>query len=120
LGIPTRTSPHTQENTDTIEKTNEAADRITVGGDVQRAKLINRVPPYYPEGARKYRITGTVRIHAIIDKQGFVSEMSYVDGPCILAEAAFRAVAQWRFKPTMLRGVPIEVDSTFDVKFNIR
>jgi TonB family protein len=94
--------------------------RIQEGSDVPTAKLINRVVPVYPQEARQRGIQGTVRIHAVISRQGDVFEMRWESGPCILAEPAFRAVAKWRFEPTTLNGIPVEVETTFNVNFNMR
>ena len=93
--------------------------RITKGGDVAMATATHRVPPEYPESARRQQIQGTVRVHTIIDKDGKVIETKYVSGPPELAQAAMDAVKQWRFKPTLLQGVPIQVECVFDLNFQL-
>jgi len=97
-----------------------APTRLAVGGDVQQAKLINKVIPIYPPIARQMRIQGTVRLHAIISKDGHVIELTYVSGPPQLIQAARDAVIQWRFSPTLLNGVPVEVECVFEVTFNMQ
>jgi protein TonB len=95
------------------------ASRIRQGGSVQAALLINRVQPVYPPLARQTRISGTVRLHAIISKQGSVESLEVLSGHPLLVRAAMDAVQQWRYKPTLLNGEPVEVDTTIDVIFSL-
>src|SRR5271168_267688 len=93
--------------------------RIRQGGNVQAAKLINRVTPNYPPLARQTRISGTVRLHAIIGKDGSVQQLEVMSGHPLLVQSALDAVRQWRYQPTLLNGVPVEVDTTIDVIFTL-
>jgi periplasmic protein TonB len=93
--------------------------RIRQGGAVQAAKLVNRVQPQYPPLARQTRISGTVRLHAIISKDGSVQQLEVVSGHPLLVQAALDAVRQWRYQPTTLNGEPVEVDTTIDVIFSL-
>jgi periplasmic protein TonB len=93
--------------------------RIKQGGNVQQAKLINQVRPAYPPLARQTRISGTVRLHAIIGKDGSVESLTLESGHPLLVQAALDAVKQWRYQPTLLNGVPVEVDTTIDVIFTL-
>jgi periplasmic protein TonB len=95
------------------------ASRIRQGGSVQAALLINRVQPVYPPLARQTRISGTVRLHAIISKSGSVESLEVLSGHPLLVRAAMDAVQQWRYKPTLLNGEPVEVDTTIDVIFSL-
>ncbi len=119
LGLPRRAGSQTQGDSIDGAQTSKFPDRVQVAGDIQKAKLIHAVQPIYPSEARQNHISGTIQIHAIISKQGTVSEMSLVSGPCILAEPAFKAVAQWRFTPTIFQGIPVEVECKFDVNFKM-
>jgi protein TonB len=93
--------------------------RITRGGNVQAAMLINRVTPMYPPLARQTRISGTVRLHALIAKDGTVQQLEVISGHPLLVQAALDAVKQWRYRPTLLNGEPVEVDTTIDVIFTL-
>ena len=93
--------------------------RVTVSMRVQAAKLIKKVAPAYPEKARNERISGTVKIHAIIDKDGQISKINGVRGVCSLAESAVAAVRQWRYQPTLLNGNPVEIDTEIDVIYSL-
>lgn len=93
--------------------------RIRQGGNVQAALLVNKVQPMYPPLARQTRISGTVRLHAIIAKDGSVQSLSVESGHPLLIQAALDAVRQWRYKPTLLNGEPVEVETTIDVIFSL-
>jgi periplasmic protein TonB len=92
---------------------------LRVGGSVQAARIINRVQPVYPPLARQTRINGTVRLHAIISKDGTIIQLEVISGHPLLQQAALDAVRQWRYQPTLLNGEPVEVDTTIDVIFTL-
>ncbi len=92
---------------------------LRVGGNVQAARIINRVQPVYPALARQTRISGTVRLHAIIGKDGTIQQLEVMNGHPLLQQAALDAVRQWRYQPTLLNGEPVEVDTTIDVIFSL-
>ncbi len=91
--------------------------RIQQGGTIQAARIINQTRPIYPVLAIQARIQGNVVLHAIIDKQGLVSELQVISGDPRLVKAALDAVTQWRYQPTSLNGQPVEVDTTITVSF---
>jgi periplasmic protein TonB len=93
--------------------------RIRQGGNVQAAKLVNKVQPQYPPLARQTRISGTVRLHAIIGKDGSVQSLTLESGHPLLVQSALDAVRQWRYQPTLLNGEAVEVDTTIDVIFSL-
>lgn len=93
--------------------------RIRVGGNVEQAALVHQVMPQYPQIAKTAHISGTVILHAIIAKDGTVQELQYISGPPLLMRAAMDAVRQWRYKPTLLNGDPVEVDTTISVVFTL-
>src|SRR6266436_6723738 len=92
---------------------------LKVGGNVQAARIINRVQPVYPALARQTRISGTVRLHAIIGKDGTIQQLEVMNGHPLLQQSALDAVRQWRYQPTLLNGDPVEVDTTIDVIFSL-
>jgi periplasmic protein TonB len=96
-----------------------AVTRTRVGGAVQAAKLVNKVQPMYPPLARQTRISGTVKLHAIIGKAGTVEQLQVVSGHPLLVQSALDAVKQWRYQPTLLNGEPVEVDTEIDVIFSL-
>ena len=89
-------------------------------GTVDAPELIHRVNPEYPKKARKQRIEGTVRMYAIIGKDGVPHDLMLVKGDPLLSEAAFKAVQQWRYRSGSLSGVPVELDVIVDVFFQLK
>jgi periplasmic protein TonB len=96
-----------------------APTRIKQGGNVTAASIITQTHPVYPALARQARIQGNVVLHAIIDKDGKVAQLEVVTGHPLLVQAALDAVKQWRYKPTLLNGDPVEVDTTITVTFTM-
>jgi len=93
--------------------------RIRVGGQVESAKLIFRPTPEYPQLAKMARIQGTVRLEAIISKDGTIQDLKVVSGHPLLVKAALEAVQRWRYQPTLLNGEPVEVVTEVDVNFTL-
>ena len=93
--------------------------RVRVGGNVQQANLIRQVKPPYPPLAKQARIQGTVVLEAVISKQGSVENLRVISGHPLLIQAALDAVKQWKYKPTLLNGEPVEVVTTVTVNFNL-
>jgi protein TonB len=73
----------------------------------------------YPPLARQARIQGTVRLQAIIAKDGTIQSLEVVSGHPLLVQSALDAVRQWRYQPTLLNGEPVEVSTTVDVIFTL-
>ncbi len=96
-----------------------APSRIRVGGNVAQANLIHEVTPQYPAIAKTAHIQGTILLHAIIGKDGTVQNLQYISGPPLLMQSAMDAVRQWRYKPTLLNGDPVDVDTTISVVFTL-
>jgi TonB family protein len=91
--------------------------RIKVSHTVQAASIVHYVLPDYPETAKAAHIVGTVVLHAIVAKDGSIQSVEYVSGPKVLQTASMNAVKQWRYRPTLLDGQPVEVDTTIEVMF---
>lgn len=81
------------------------------------AMLLNKVIPEYPNIARLAGITGDVKLHAIIAKDGTVQSLTVTSGPDMLREAALKAVAQWKYRPYYLNGEAVEVETVITVSF---
>ena len=95
--------------------------RIRLGGDIQAPKLLNKVQPLYPTAAKTAGIQGTVILHAIIGMEGNPLSLRVMNGQIDpeLTRAAVEAVSKWRYRPTLLDGAPIEVDTTIMVNFKL-
>jgi TonB family protein len=81
--------------------------------------LLQRVEPDYPEAAREQNIQGTVVLQVHIAADGGVQDVQVVSGPPVLAEASTDAVKQWKFKPRMVKGSPVEMQTTITLKFRL-
>jgi protein TonB len=97
-----------------------APQRIRVGGNVQQAKLISQPKPVYPALAKQARIQGTVRLNAIIGKDGLIANLQVASGHPLLVPAALEAVRQWQYGPTLLNGETVEVVTQIDVIFTLQ
>jgi TonB family protein len=94
--------------------------RIRIGGNVAAAKLVQQVAPVYPAEARKNKVSGTVQLHVVLDREGRVIRIDVVSGPPELVDAPVNAVRQWRYQPTLLNGDPVEVDTLISVQFTLK
>ncbi len=99
--------------------TPQAPKRIRVGGQVESARLIFQPKPEYPPLAKMARIQGTVRLDAIISKDGTIQDLKVISGHPLLVKAAMEAVQRWRYQPTMLNGDAVEVATEIDVNFTL-
>ena len=81
--------------------------------------MIKKVQPQYPPLAKSARVQGTVEFTAVISKEGKIENLKLVRGHPLLVNAAKEAVLQWRYKPTMLNGEPVEVVTDIIVNFTL-
>ena len=91
--------------------------RIRIGGQVQAANLIRKVVPHYPDEAKATGIEGNVVLKLLIAADGSVESAEPTEGHPLLAAAAVEAVLQWKYKPTLLNGLPIEVVTIVSIAF---
>jgi periplasmic protein TonB len=96
-----------------------APQRVRVSQGVSAGLLVRRVNPTYPPLARQARIQGQVVLHAVISKDGSIEGLTLVSGHPMLAPAAIEAVKQWKYKPYLLNGEPVEVDTEVLVNFTL-
>ena len=97
-----------------------APQRVRVSPGVSKGLLTYRIEPTYPPLARQARIQGIVVLTAVIDKGGNIQNLQVVSGHPMLAPAAIEAVKQWRYKPFLLNGQPLEVETAVTVTFSLR
>jgi protein TonB len=75
------------------------------------------VLPVYPDEAVTAQISGTVLFHVVVSKDGTVESVDYLSGPSVFTASAASAVKLWRYKPTIIDGNPVEVDTIVPVVF---
>lgn len=103
----------------TAPRAEEIPKRLVVSQGVSLGMVQSKIEPIYPIIARKARVQGTVTLRAIISTHGTIESLQVVDGHPMLVAAAMDAVRQWRYKPYMLSGQPVEVETTVFVNFHI-
>jgi protein TonB len=81
--------------------------------------VVAKVQPSYPPDAKTARIQGSVILAVIIGKDGSVQGERLVSGHPSLAPAAMDAVKQWKYRPYVLNGTPVEVDTQITVNFTL-
>lgn len=93
---------------------------LKVSSGIAEGLKIHADPPKYPREAKENRIQGDVIVRATIDTKGHISELELVSGAPVLADAALEAVKRWQYRPYVLNGQPVEVETTIKVEFRIR
>jgi protein TonB len=93
--------------------------RVRVSQGVTQGLLIHKVQPNYPPLARQARIQGAVQLQALISKQGTIENLRVISGHPMLSPSAIDAVKQWRYKPYILNGEPVEVETQITVNFTL-
>jgi len=120
--IPTPIAvPPAAAKTSAPSQPNEPAPVRTVrrGGSYNQPVLIRKVEPVYPAAAAEQKAQGAVSFQATITKDGAVTNLKLISGDPLLSQAAQQAISQWKFRPAVLNGEPVEVTQTIVVKFNL-
>jgi TonB family protein len=116
-------APPEDESHDSVAGTpsgSEAPKRVRVSVGVTRGLLTYKVAPVYPVEARQAHVQGTVLLQARISKEGRIVDLQLISGPKELVAAAIGAVQQWRYRPYLLMGEPVEVETQIQVNFQLR
>lgn len=92
---------------------------VRVSSGVIQGLAIAQPQPVYPPIAKAAHVQGVVVLHAILSKTGVIENLQVISGPPMLVSAAMDAVKLWRYKPYLLNGDPVEVDTTINVNFTI-
>lgn len=94
--------------------------QVRIGGKVAQANLITKVQPIYPASAKAAHIQGTVDLETVISKDGVPEEIRVVSSPDDdITQSALEAVRQWRYRPTLLNGEPVEVVTNVIVNYTL-
>jgi protein TonB len=94
-----------------------APSKMSISAGVAGGLLVQKTSPAYPQIAREARVSGTVVIQATISKTGSLENLHVVSGPAMLRQPALDAVKTWRYKPYVLDGEPVDVETTVSVNF---
>jgi protein TonB len=93
---------------------------VRVSGMVVEGLLIHKMMPEYPAIARATGTQGTVVLQATISRAGTIENLRVISGPIMLQQAALNAVQLWRYRPYLLNGDPVEVETTVNVIFKMQ
>ena len=92
---------------------------LNISQGVSRGLLIQKVQPVYPANARRMQVEGAVELQATIGKSGNIVTVKTLTGDTVLARAAKEAVLQWKYKPYLLNGEPVEIQTQITVNFKL-
>ncbi len=96
-----------------------AGSPVRVSGEVMAGNAYKKVMPIYPPDAKQAKVQGAVVLHAVITPEGKVVDLSVISGPEALRQSSLDAVKQWEYKPFLLNGVPVDVETTVTVTYSI-
>lgn len=91
----------------------------SISAGTMQGNLIKKVAPKYPSKAKTARIQGTVELDAVIDENGRIDSLKVLSGPAELQKSSLDAVRHWRYKPFLLNGEAIEVETTINVVYTL-
>jgi len=103
----------------TIEDSRPMSSKVRINQGVMQRLQIRKVNPAYPEAAQKEHIQGSVVMQVIIDKEGKISDIRVISGPAELTDSAVNAARQWLYKPFLLMGRPIEVETQIIINYTL-
>ena len=92
---------------------------LNISQGVSQGLLIKKVAPSYPPAAQRMRVEGTVELLATISKEGAITHIKVLSGDSQLTKAASDAVKQWKYKPYLLNGEPVEIQTQITVNFKL-
>jgi protein TonB len=96
-----------------------ASGPVRVSAPVVEGLLVRKVTPNYPPIAVTTRLEGTVVLQATISRTGAIENLRVMSGPMMLQQAALKAVQQWQYRPYLLNGEPVDVETTINVIFKL-
>jgi protein TonB len=96
-----------------------APGSVRVSQGVSQGLLVKRVSPIYPPMALQLRKQGAVELLAHLSKDGSINSVQVLSGDAMLANAAVTAVRQWKYRPYLLNGLPVEIETQITVNFTL-
>lgn len=118
--VPAKTRPGAPEGEAPVRNKIETPQRVRVSAEVSQGLLITKVVPAYPPLARQAHIQGMVVFNAQISRDGEVEHLSLANGHPMLVPSALEAVKQWRYKPYVLNGERVAMDTQITVNFTLK
>ncbi|HEX6823299.1 MAG TPA: TonB family protein [Candidatus Sulfotelmatobacter sp.] len=119
MGTPDATAPPANLVPSASPSLRPTLSTLNVSQGVSTGLLIKKVAPSYPSNALRMRVEGNVELVATISKEGNISNIKIVSGDAQLTKAAVDAVKQWKYKPYLLNGEPVEIQTQVTIKFKL-
>lgn len=98
----------------------KAPKQLIVSAGEMQHNLLTKAVPIYPPAAKKAKIQGKVTLDAVIGTDGAVESLRVISGPQELQQSSLDAVRQWTYKPYLLNGDPVEVETTINVIYSLK
>ncbi|MGA9689068.1 MAG: energy transducer TonB, partial [Candidatus Sulfotelmatobacter sp.] len=92
---------------------------VKVSQGISQGLILKKVAPSYPTSALRLRVEGPVELLATVSKRGDISAVKIISGDPTLARAAVDAVRQWKYKPYLLDGSPVEIQTQVTINFKL-
>ena len=92
---------------------------INISQGVSQGLLIKKVSPSYPSNALRMQIEGSVQLLATVSKEGNITQVKVLSGDAQLTRAATDAVKQWKYKPYLLNGEPVDIQTQVTINFRL-
>ena len=99
--------------------TKPVLQKMKVSQGVAQGLILKRVAPEYPKNALMMRIEGAVELSATISKDGNIRDVKVLSGNAQLSQAALQAVKQWKYRPYLLNGEPVEIQTQITLDFKL-
>ncbi len=123
IAVGTTASALAFHRTVTVESISAQAEapnhNLFIKGGIMAGNVLSKVNPVYPQEAKDKHLSGTVVLAATIDTEGNISSLKLISGPDELTKSAWEAVKQWKYKPYLLNGKPVAVDTTITVNYSL-
>ena len=123
---PNQNTETTSDNTGAVQRASSVEpDTVSAAGSanttprLMESRVLRRVEPQYPEAAREQNVQGVVVLEVHMGTDGGVQDVQVVSGPRLLTQAAIDAVKQWKFKPQVVNGIPVEMQTRITLNFRL-
>jgi len=123
---PNQNTETTSDNTGAVQRASSVEpDTVSAAGSanttprLMESRVLRRVEPQYPEAAREQNVQGVVVLEVHMGTDGGVQDVQIVSGPRLLTQAAIDAVKQWKFKPQVVNGIPVEMQTRITLNFRL-
>lgn len=103
-----------------VELPKPAPGTVRISQGVSQGLLLKKVQPVYPSIAKQFGREGAVQLLATIDKYGEIKKVQVLSGDSLLARAAADAVKQWEYRPYLLNGQPVEIETQVTIVFRAK